>query len=123
MMNDSYQDKLLRTSRTFFGRWEGADGEMRELTVSHRSLLILLRRGLSGGNLLVACLGPQRITGPVHWKDCRLELRVHDSLVDGHPGFCLVDVAAGLEIVCGAVEIAENVKLHVLDDSCGGDNR
>lgn len=122
MSNDSYEDKLLRSSRTFFGRWEGADGQMRELTASHRSLRILLQRDPSGGNLFVACLGPVRITGPVHWKNSRLELRVHDALVDGHRGFCLVDTVAGLEIVCSKVEIAENVKLYPGCDPHGGDN-
>ena len=85
-------------------------------------LRILLQRGPSDGNLLVACLGPERITGPVHWNNSRLELRVHDALVDGHRGFRLVDTAAGLEIVCGAVEIAENVKLHPDHRPHGGDN-
>ena len=139
MKKDSHEDKLLRTSRTFFGRWQGAHGQMWTLTASIKSLNIVLWREWDEGNLLIACLDPQRISGPVRWTNSCPELRVHESLPDGGRGFCLVDEAAGLEIVCGRVEISENVKLyngHALAQSiadredasmarpaAGGDNR
>ena len=111
-MTDSYFEKTLRSARTFLTRWHGADGELWELTPSHRSLRILLRRLSGEGNLLIACVDPQRIAGPVRWKNSNFEIHIRQlQLTDDH-GFCLVDPDSGLEVVCGSVEFKENVKIN-----------
>jgi hypothetical protein len=109
-MTDSYFEKVLRSARTFLTRWNGADGELLELTRSHKSLRILLRRQSGEGNLLIACVDPRSIEGPVRWTNSGIEIRIHQFPLENDRGFCLVDIGSGLEVVCGSVELKENVK-------------
>jgi len=110
MMNSPYYEKLLKSAHTFLSRWNGADGELWKLTVSHRALSILLRQESREGNLLIACIGPERISGPVHWKGSVLEIGLCEAS-GNHPAFRVTDLACGLEVICAMVELKENVKL------------
>jgi len=84
---------------------------MWQLTAHHKSLDILIRRQREGGNLLVACLGPVTIKGPVNWTNCDLRVSVRTSPDGSQSGFVISDVSAGVEVTCGALELKENVKL------------
>jgi len=110
MMTTSFHDKVLKSARTFLSRWEGADAELLELTISHRSLTILLRQASRDGNLLIACIGPERISGPVHWKGSALEIGLHQPS-EKYPSYRITDPTCGLEVICAKVELKENVKL------------
>jgi hypothetical protein len=114
--NNPYFEEIIKSSRAFLSRWNGACIEMWSLTPSLKTLRILIRRmdppGIPlPGNLLISCLAPVMIKGPVRWKNCDLRVTT-TTLSDGkETGFLVADDSAGLEIICGALEMEENVKL------------
>jgi hypothetical protein len=107
-----YVDRVLKSCATFLRRWTPATARLRELTVSHPALVIELTRDGSRtrdgrpGNLILACLEPTWISGPVRWAPAHLAV-THDPDRDE---FHVRDAAAGLEVRCGGIEVAENVK-------------
>src|SRR5262245_57306874 len=111
--NNPYVEKIVKSSRTFLSRWNGGMAEMWELTTSIKSLRVLIRREDKPGNLLISCLDPVMIKGPIRWNNC--DLRVTTTILPGgqETGFLVADDSAGLEIICGALEVAENVKLRM----------
>lgn len=108
---ETHSQKVLKSAQTFFARWAGVPAEMRELTISHRTLRILVRQGLGSKNLVVACIDPVRICGPVHWNASNLEASICSIPETGEQGYRVADEAAGLEVICAALEVKENVKL------------
>jgi hypothetical protein len=116
--NDPYFEEVIKSSRTFLSRWNGAwaDIDMWSLTPSLKTLRILIRRvdppgNLLPGNLLISCIDPITIKGPVRWNNC--DLRVTTTTLPGshETGFLVADDSAGLEIICGALKVEENVEL------------
>ena len=106
-----YFERTIKSARTFFARWEGADAEMWTLTVSHKSLSIVLRRRGQEGNLLIGCLGPITIRGPVRWGNCHLQIAVTTLPESEERGLVITDNSVDLEVVCCSVEVKENMKL------------
>jgi hypothetical protein len=111
--NNPYSEKVIKSSRTFLSRWNGGMAEMWELTISHKTFVVLIRREDKPGNLLIACVEPVMIRGPVRWVNC--DLRVTRTTLPGgqETGFLVADDSAGVEIICGALEVKENVKLRM----------
>jgi hypothetical protein len=103
-----YRERTLKSAATFLSRWVDADALMWELTVSIKRLRIVLTEQDRSGNLVIACLDPAWISGPVRWPRARIEV-TDDGRPDGE--FLVRDPAAGLDVRCGAVEVAEHVKL------------
>jgi hypothetical protein len=101
---------ILKSSATFLSRWKGAKAEFRELTSSHKTLRILLTREDEAGNLMIACLDPLRIQGPVRWENSDIAVSRAFLPEDGTDGFLVSDAHAGVQILCGAIEVKENVK-------------
>jgi len=108
---ERFFEKILKTSATFLARWRGASAELWQLTSSHKVLTIVLRREGRSGNLLLACIDPLRIRGPVRWQDADIVIARSHVPDDERDGFILVDRAADVEIVTGSLEVKENVKL------------
>ena len=108
---NAYFDRTIKSAMTFLSRWKGANAEMWELTTSHKSLGILLRRENEGKNLLLACLDPLTINGSIKWLDCNLRIETETRGKIGETVVRVLDDAAGVEIVCGGLEVKENVKL------------
>jgi hypothetical protein len=106
-----YFARTLKSARTFFARWQGAQAELWELRPYHRTLRIVVRRPESAGNLLIACLEPASIRAPIAWSDCRLAISTHRLPGSEEVGFRLVDGGADVEIITGGLEVKENVKL------------
>ena len=102
-----YREKILKSCTTFLSRWIDADALMLELTVSIKTLKIVLTVEGRSGNLIVFCGDPDWISGPVRWPGAHIEV-----IDDGRPGggFVVRDQAVGFEVRCGTVEIKENVK-------------
>jgi hypothetical protein len=110
--SDEYFAKKLKSCATFLERWKGANAVMWDLTVSIKTLRIVLTRAEQKGNLLLACLDPLRISGPVRWEHATLvvlRVRLPENSDDG---FLLRDEKAGVEVLCGGLEVKENVKLY-----------
>jgi hypothetical protein len=108
-----YFEKIIKSSRTFLSRWNGGTAEMWELTTSLKTLDVLIRREDKPGNLLISCGDPITIRGPVKWMNC--DLRVTTTTLPGgqETGFLVADDSAGVEIICGALSVRENVKLRM----------
>lgn len=60
-------------------------------------------------NLVIACIDPQKINSPVHWKNNQLNVDI--CRLNDEDGFILMDKNIDLEIVCGGIEVKENMKL------------
>ncbi len=110
-MSQKYHERVIKSARTFFARWQGANGLMFEMTNSHRTLRILVQREDHRENLLVSCIEPVRISGLVQWSNCQLEVGTAPIPSSDELGFRVWDVGAKLEIVCGGLEVKENVKI------------
>ena len=108
---NTHRDKLLKSSATFLARWRGASALMWQLTISHKTLDIVLSREGHDGNLMISCLDPSRIQGPIRWKNADIAILPFQS-TDGEDGYLVIDHNAGLEIPCGAISVRENVKLR-----------
>jgi hypothetical protein len=109
--HDSHEDKLLKSARTFLGRWQPATAELSELTRSHPTLKIVLTREDRPGCLLLSCIGPLRISGLVRWADASITVS-RAPTPDGQPGFLVADPGHGLEILCENLEIRELAKSY-----------
>jgi hypothetical protein len=106
-------EKVLKTCATFLQRWRNANAIMWELTTSHKSLrLVLSREGRLEENLVLSCLDPMRLRGPIQWEHSDLSISRVRLASSSDEGFLVVDVKADVEIVCGGVEVRENVKLY-----------
>lgn len=102
--NEDRRPDMLRHFPTLLARWAGAWATMSELTDSHLTLRIVLRRDGCAGRLEVACIGPEFIHGPVQWPDAHIRVTL-----DGDDGFIVSDAAADVRISTDSVEIAEYV--------------
>jgi len=112
MQPDQYFEKTIKSSATFLGRWQGSRAEMRELTVSHKSLRLVLTRDDQPGNLVLSCLDPSWIQGPIRWSDSKISVLRAPMPDTGEAGFLVADTFADMKILCPALEISENVSLR-----------
>jgi hypothetical protein len=111
-MNEAsdFTEKSLKSFRTFLARWNGKSAELWDLTSSIKTLRILIRGDAGSQNLLIACIAPVSIKSVHQWFNCQLEVSIDNS--DSHnPIYRLHDETSGTEILCGKIEIKENVKL------------
>jgi hypothetical protein len=95
---------MLRHFPTLLNRWRGSHAQMTELTTSHRTLRILLRREGHSGHLLIACIYPLTIHAPVEWTDADVTIGLH-----GAEDFVVIDTRAEVRVVTGSVEVVEHV--------------
>jgi hypothetical protein len=109
---EQYFEKILKSSATFLGRWQGSRAEMRELTVSHKSLRLVLTRDDQPGNLVLSCLDPSWIQGPIRWSDAKISVTGATMPDTGEAGFLVTDNLANMKILCPSMEIRENVSLR-----------
>src|SRR5262245_37948711 len=101
--SEQYFEKTLKTCATFLSRWKGARALLRELTVSHKTLRIVLSRGEEGENLVLACIDPLRLHAPITWEHSDISIS-RIALPDNNgDGFGVTDRVADVEIVCGKV--------------------
>jgi lambda repressor-like predicted transcriptional regulator len=64
---------------TLLSRWRGSHAQLHELTVSHRTLRIVLRRPGQNGYLLIACICPIMIHALVDWPEADIAIALHGS--------------------------------------------
>lgn len=111
MPSGTYTAKLLKTAETFLSRWKGARAQLWDLQPSHTSLRVLLQAPDRTGNLLIVCLDPMRIRCAVRWDGSDLSITEVTLPQADSPVFRVTDERADAEIICGGIEIKENVKL------------
>lgn len=103
-----YFEKTIKSLASFLLRWNGAIAQLHELTVSHKCLRLLLTKPDAQGNLVIACLDPLRIAAPISWEACSIS--VTTTGIEGEVCFRIIDEKANVEILCGGLEVKENVK-------------
>src|SRR4051812_48547528 len=86
--------------------WTSSKATFWSYTVSHCELAIRLTRPGIRGNLHLTCAACKSISCPVRWNDSRIEIAWGDLGED----ITVRDHAAGVTIVCKAVEIDEDVE-------------
>jgi hypothetical protein len=104
------QQKQIKSLTTFFNRWRGRDGELFGLSTSIKTLTLLFRGDTQESNLVLACIYPFRIEANARWRESNMTVELTEVPGEG-VCFRLVDVDAGLAIVCDRVEAFENRKL------------
>ena len=95
---------MLRHFAALLSRWRGSHAQMAELTDSHRTLRVVLRREGHNGHLSIACIYPLTIHAPVEWSDAEITIGLH-----GTEDFIVTDTRADVRIVTGSVEVSERV--------------
>ena len=106
-----YFGKKIKSAHTFLSRWSGAMAEMWEMTSHHKSLRVILRRESNSSNLVLVCLDPVWVKGPVKWMNSDLRVETTTLPESREIGFAVVDDSVGFKAICGALEVKENVKL------------
>lgn len=106
----SWAEDVLKSSRTRLARWQGATASMWALTLSLKSITLLLTKHGREGNLVLSGW-PVRIRGPVRWNEADISL-ASVRLPDGSEGFAITDARAGVEILCEGLETSENAALE-----------
>jgi hypothetical protein len=97
-------DKRIKSFNTFLDRWNGTQVEVRELSVSHKTLTLRLYQP-EKGFLEIHCIRPLSILlAKMYWDTA--EIKIAFSEKEGF--WCLVDANAGL-ITCDLVEMTENL--------------
>jgi|SRR5581483_3685046 len=107
----TFIESQIARSETMLARWRGKPATMHRLAkLAAKSLHVVASDGEAGKNLLIACIDPVSISGPVDWNSSHMVLRPC-ILDDGEEGAELLDEANGVRIVCHTFEVKENVKL------------
>lgn len=115
-MREDYFERVAKSATTMLSRWDGSSALVRELTVSLRSLRIVLfadRASMGRRNILVAA-DPLWMSGPFAWEGSKLRVEVVASPPPGVDAdgrlFRLCD-PIGFELLTGSLEVKENVSL------------
>ena len=106
----AYLDELIARTKILIGRWHGHNASMRELTGSHPTLSVVVLGKYREMNLVIYCISPEYICGPVKWPDSAIQI-IPVQLVGGTIGVALVDERSGVRVTAEAFEVKENVRL------------
>jgi hypothetical protein len=117
-VREAYEDKLLRSARTFLTRWQGASARVRPVGPSHAHLAIVLSRDdVSSENLLLA-VDPLWWRGFFEWGDARLTINLVDASASRAARrtvrerlFEIADPSGNFECLTEWLEVKENVRL------------
>jgi hypothetical protein len=112
---ESYETKLLKSSRTFCQRWTGANAFVHAVTISIKSLVLILTfddRDVNLSNLHISCGCPLFMHAPFRWKTKQIAVRKCDYPGEADGAYEVYDEGTDYRIVCGIVSISEHVKLY-----------
>lgn len=105
-----YLEELIARTENLVRRWHGRNATMQELTKSHSILTVVILGKDRGENLVIYCISPEHICGPVNWPDSAIQM-ITVQLVAGTPGVALVDERSGVRITAESFEVKENVRM------------
>jgi hypothetical protein len=118
-MESDYYGQVTKSATTFLARWNGGFVRVRELTVSHRTLAIVVFRDyqeLSRWNFCIRA-DPLWMCGPFEWRPAALQVDVVAAsetpvaaFTQDNRLFRLRD-PVGFELLSSSLELAENAKL------------
>jgi hypothetical protein len=101
--------KRKKLSEKWLKKWEHGSAKIWSYSVSHRVLVIKVFPPEGSGNLAIYCGDTQYLRGPVEWSPAELRLDVLSTVAEEN-AYRLSDDKAGFEVLCGLVEMAENLK-------------
>jgi hypothetical protein len=119
-MHSDYHGKVAMSATTFLARWNGGSVRVRELTVSLRTLAIVVFRDhatLQKENLRFA-VEPLWMCGPFEWAPAALDVDVVPAADTRAAAFARDDQLfqlrdqIGFELLTPSLEVAENVALR-----------
>src|SRR5580704_7352175 len=109
MIATTYHQETCRRHQRLLDEWQGGYARIWEFSPSHDTLTIRVTCGNRQGNLHVICSPCVSVTGPIHWENCKLELRCQSDQ-NGETIFMLRDQAVPIEVACRNLSTAENVE-------------
>ena len=119
-MQSDYYEKVANSAATFLARWNGGAVWVREVTVSLRSVSLVVFRDhatLRAENLRFAA-DPLWMCGPFEWTPAALEVDVVAAADTPAAAFTREERLfrlrdpIGLRLLSPSMEVAENVKLR-----------
>jgi hypothetical protein len=119
-MQTDYYGKVAKSAATFLARWNGGSVWVRELTVSHRTLAVIVfrdRATVRHENLRFAA-PPLWMCGPFEWTPATLEVGVvaaadtPAALFTREERLFRLRDPIGFELLSASLEVAENVTLR-----------
>ena len=87
---------------TLLDHWQGGNAILWIYSRSYQGMIIRIERAGHFGNLHITFIDTTHICCPTRWENCFFELA---ELSDG---YMLRDIAAGVEIHAGMIELAED---------------
>jgi hypothetical protein len=105
----TWAENVLKSCTTRLARWRAATASVWTVTVSHKTIALVLRQSGREGNLMLSC-GPVHIRAPVRWDDAEIVV-APVQLPGGGDGFAVTDARAGVEILCDFIDAREHVAL------------
>jgi hypothetical protein len=106
----SYLAELIAHTEKQLQRWQGHNATLQALTRSHATLSVAIFGKDRRKNLVIYCIDPEHICGPLNWADSAVQM-IPTQLADGTAGVALVDERNGVRITASSFEVAENVRL------------
>jgi hypothetical protein len=70
----AYLEERIAHTESLLRRWHGHDARIHELTTSHSTLSVAIVGKVYGNNLVIYCISPQHICGPVNWTDSAITI-------------------------------------------------
>lgn len=104
----SHQTRIQKTAK-MVKRWHGYPARMWELTRSHAALTIVVFNQDPKQNLVIPCIGPRYISGPVTWENSEIE--IHVITYEGDECIEIIDRQNKVQIIADTFEVKEHVKL------------
>ena len=105
-----YYETTIASARTMLRRWRGSPVRVWSLSSSHPTLTVVLGESPHDGkNLVVMCIGPRWVAGPLSWFNGDLEVSVAGE--GQERGFVVSDRTALFEVRCETLEVKEHVNL------------
>lgn len=97
------KDKVLRHFPMLLHRWHGGGASLYDLTESHQSISIKVKsKNNKSKYLVLACLGPLKMSGYFQWDNSKLEVKRISS-----GNFEVYDEVNDFSLVCEMVEVKE----------------
>ena len=109
MSSAEFERKRQSIIRAWLDKWNGGSARLWEYSVSHKRLVIRMTHPEIVGNLHVCCGDTTYICANTTWDNAGLMLEVQPE--NQHDlQYILLDKSKEFRIVCGVIEVKENVK-------------
>ncbi len=108
MKSKEHSDKQILLINKWLEKWRGGTVRLWDYTVSHKTLIIRITHSSKSGNLHICCGDVSHIACSTAWENSGFELDTSSTETDDQ--YRLTDKNHGYYLVCGVIEVKENVK-------------